>query len=55
MLHSCFTHLKKVHWKENTVLSMTYFMSSVGADDNTIQNYLKHQGDQELAQHGMEL
>jgi len=55
MLRKQFPHLKKVYWKENIVWSSGYFVSSVGADETTIQNYVKHQGDQDLGQLRMEL
>ena len=50
-----FPHLQKVYWKENIVWSTGYFVSSVGADEKTINKYVKHQGDQDLGQLRMEL
>ena len=45
-----FPWLKKVYWKENIVWSPGYFVSSVGLDEETIRNYVEHQGQQDSEQ-----
>ena len=45
-----FSFLQKVFWKENLLWSPGYFVSSIGADEETILNYVKHQGEQDLDQ-----
>ena len=50
-----FVWLKKVYWKENVVWSPGYFISSVGVDEETIKNYVEHQGVQDLGQLHLEL
>lgn len=42
--------LAKVYWKENIVWSPGYFVSSVGVDEETIKNYVEHQGRQDSDQ-----
>ena len=50
-----FCFLSKVYWKENVVWSPGYFVSSVGVDEQTIKNYVEHQGTQDSGQLRMEL
>ena len=54
-LRKKFKWLGKVYWKENVVWSPGYFVSSVGVDEETIKNYVAHQGRQDSGQLGMEL
>jgi putative transposase len=49
-LRKKFTWLEKVYWKENIVWSPGYFVSSVGADEATVQRYVEHQGRQDEGQ-----
>lgn len=39
-----FTWISKVYWKENILWSPGYFASSIGADEETIKNYVELQG-----------
>ena len=50
-----FQWLSKVYWKENIVWSPGYFVSSVGVDEETIKNYVEHQGQQDSGQLRKEL
>ena len=50
-----FDWLGKVYWKENIVWSPGYFVSSVGVDEETIKNYVEHQGQQDSGQLRLEL
>ncbi len=54
-LRAQFPWLKKVYWKENIVWSPGYFVSSVGADEQMIRNYVEHQGQQDSGQLELEL
>ena len=45
-----FDWLSKVYWKENIVWSPGYFVSSVGLDEETVRNYVEHQGCQDSGQ-----
>jgi putative transposase len=45
-----FPWLEKVYWKENIVWSPGYFVSSVGANEKTIHNYVKNQGQRDSGQ-----
>ena len=47
--------LSKVYFKENVVLSTGYFVSSVGASEEVIKNYVKYQGQRDLGQLRLEL
>ena len=49
-LRKKFVFLQKVYWKENIVWSPGYFVSSVGIDEETIRNYVEHQGLQDSDQ-----
>jgi putative transposase len=50
-----FQWLEKVYWKENVVWSPGYFVSSVGADEDTIRKYVKYQGEHDSDQLRLEL
>jgi len=50
-----FPWLEKVYWKESIVWSPGYFVSSVGADEQAIQNYVKNQGQRDEGQLELEL
>lgn len=54
-LRKHYTWLNKVYWKENIVWSPGYFVSSIGVDEYTIQNYVEHQGKQDSGQLLLEL
>ena len=54
-LRDQFPWLEKVYWKENIVWSPGYFVSSVGVDEETIKNYVEHQGAQDSGQLRMQL
>jgi putative transposase len=45
-----FVWLEKVYWKENVIWSPGYFISSIGADEATIKNYVEYQGRQDEGQ-----
>ena len=49
-LRDRFPWLKKVYWKENIVWSPGYFVSSVGVNEQVIQNYVKNQGQRDSGQ-----
>ena len=49
-LRKKFPFLGRVYWKENIVWSPGYFVSSVGIDEQTIKNYVQHQGQQDSDQ-----
>ena len=55
LMRKSFKHLEKVYWKEKIVWSPGYFVSSVGADEKTIKNYVEHQGRQDSGQLRMKL
>jgi putative transposase len=50
-----FKWLGKAYWRENVVWSPGYFVSSVGVDEESIKNYVEHQGRQDSGQLRMEL
>lgn len=54
-LRTKFPFLKQVYWKENIVWSPGYFVSSVGIDEQTIKNYVEHQGQQDSDQLELQL
>ena len=54
-LRKKFTWLDRVYWKENIFWSPGYFVSSVGVDQQTIKNYVEHQGKQDSGQLRLEL
>lgn len=49
-LRDKFPWLEKVYWKENIVWSPGYFVSSVGVNEQVIQNYVKNQGQRDSGQ-----
>ena len=49
-LRKKFIWLEKVYWNDNIVWSPGYFVSSIGLDETTIKNYVKHQGEQDSGQ-----
>jgi putative transposase len=54
-LRSKFPFLEKVYWKENIVWSPGFFLSTVGADEETIKAYVKWQGRQDSGQDQLKL
>ena len=44
MMRERYNWLSKVYFKENVVWSTGYFVSSVGANEEVIKNYVKYQG-----------
>jgi putative transposase len=54
-LRKKFPWLAKVYWNENIVWSPGYFVSSVGADEETVKQYVEHQGRQDSGQLRMKL
>ena len=54
-LRKRFSWLSKVYWKENIVWSPGFFVSSVGLDEDTVKNYVEHQGQQDSGQLRMKL
>ena len=49
-LRKAFPWLAKVYWDENIVWSPGHFVSSVGVDEETIKQYVEHQGHQDSGQ-----
>jgi putative transposase len=45
-----FPWMAKVYWNENIVWSPSYFVSSVGFDEETIKKYVELQGRQDSGQ-----
>jgi putative transposase len=54
-LRKKFPWLEKVYWKESIIWSPGYFVSSVGPDEQTIQNYVKNQEQRDEGQLELEL
>jgi putative transposase len=54
-LRARFPFLEKVYWKENIVWSPGFFLSTVGADEETIKAYVKWQGRQDSGQDQLKL
>jgi putative transposase len=50
-----FPWLKKVYWAEDGIWSDGYFVSTVGVDEETIRNYIEHQGREDSGQAELEL
>lgn len=50
-----FKWLEKVYWKENKVWSPGYFVSSVGINEQVIQNYVMNQGQRDSGQLELQL
>ena len=55
MMRERYNWLSKVYFKENVVWSTGYFVSSVGANEEVIKNYVKYQGQRDLGQLRLEL
>ena len=49
-LRKAFPWLTKVYWNENIVWSPSFFVSSVGVDEETIIKYVELQGRQDSGQ-----
>jgi len=49
-LRKKFTWIAKVYWKENILWSPGYFVSSIGADEDTVKRYVQFQGHQDSGQ-----
>ena len=54
-LRKKFPFLEKVYWKENIVWSPGFFLSTVGANEKVIKEYVKWQGKQDLGQTKLKL
>jgi putative transposase len=50
-----FAWLEKVYWKENVVWSPGFFLSTVGANETVIKNYVRWQGKQDSGQTQLKL
>ena len=55
MMRERYSWLSKVYFRENVVWSTGYFVSSVGANEEVIKNYVKYQGQRDLGQLRLEL
>lgn len=55
MLRKRFAWLKNVFWKENIVWSPGFFLSTVGANEKIIKEYVKWQGKQDSGQDQLKL
>ena len=44
LLRKRLSWLSQVYWNENIVWSPGYFVSSIGIDEETVKNYVEHQG-----------
>ena len=55
MLRKKFAWLKNVYWKENIVWSPGFFLSTVGANEKVIKEYVKWQGKQDSGQAQLKL
>jgi putative transposase len=50
-LREKFSHfLSKVYWDKGGIWSVGYFVSTVGADQETIRRYVENQGKEEMGQ-----
>ena len=47
--------LKRVYWDEGAVWATGYFVSTVGVSEETIQNYIRNQGEEDAGQAKLEL
>ena len=54
-LRNKFEYLKKLYWGTNAIWSEGYFVSTVGVNEETIRNYIKQQGAEDLGQAKLEL
>ena len=50
-----FEFLKKVYWGTESVWSKGFFVSTVGVDEQTIQNYVRWQGQEDAGQAELDL
>jgi putative transposase len=50
-----FSFLKEVYWGTESIWSSRYFVSTVGIIEKTIQEYIKHQGEEDFGQVKLEL
>lgn len=49
-----YAFLKKVYWDEGSVWATGYFVSTVGVSEETVQNYIRHQGEEDAGQAKLE-
>ena len=49
-----FSFLEKVYWGTPSIWSTGFFVSTVGADERTIKNYVRWQGKQDFGQAELE-
>ena len=54
-LKAKFGFLERVYWGTESIWSSGYFVSTVGVDEQTIRNYVRWQGEQDLGQAELEL
>jgi putative transposase len=54
-LRKKFEYLDKVHWDFNGIWSIGYFVSTVGINENIIQQYISYQGTEDSGQAKLEL
>jgi putative transposase len=54
-LKAKFAFLEKVYWGTDSIWSTGFFVSTVGADEQTIKNYVKWQGQEDFGQAQLEL
>jgi len=50
LLRKKFPWLKKAYWKENSIWSPGFFLSTVGVSEKVIKEYVKWQGKQDSGQ-----
>jgi putative transposase len=50
-----FKFLKEVYWGTDGIWSAGYFVSTVGASEKVIKNYIEHQGKEDSAQAELDL
>ena len=55
LLKAKFGFLERVYWGTESIWSSGYFVSTVGVDEQTIRNYVRWQGEQDLGQAELEL
>ena len=55
MLKKEFKFLKEVYWGTVCIWSDGYFVSTVGASEKAIKNYIEHHGKEDSAQAELEL
>ncbi len=49
-----FEHLDKVYWGVKGICSIGYFVSTVGVDEKTVENYIMMQGQEDSGQAKLE-